>query len=92
LEVNQVAWKGSVDLFKMFYVVLSDGEDDSIIMEIHPDMCKQLISKIIGKKKTLILGAKVHLLMLYYVVADKKVSTGKILWSSMLGECSNPRM
>jgi hypothetical protein len=32
---KQVLWKGNVALFKMFYVVLSDGEDD-IIMEFHP--------------------------------------------------------
>jgi hypothetical protein len=50
LEVKKVLWKGNVGLYKMFYVVLTDGEND-IIMDFHPDTRKRFISKIIGKKR-----------------------------------------
>ncbi len=63
--------------YKMFYVVLTDGEDD-IVMDFHEDTRKKFISKIIGKKKTLIPGALVHLTM-YYVKPDERVSEGRRL-------------
>jgi len=77
LEVKKVVWKGTIGVYKMFYVVLTDGDDD-IVMDFHADTRKKFISKIIGKKKTLIPGALVHLTM-YYVKTDEKVSEGRRL-------------
>jgi hypothetical protein len=77
LEVKRVVWKGTMGAYKMFYVVLTDGEDD-IVMDFHEDTRKKFISKIIGKKKTLIPGALVHLTM-YYVKPDERVSEGRRL-------------
>ena len=70
-EVKRVVWKGTVGVYKMFYVVLTDGERD-IEMDFHTDTRKKFITKIIGKKKTLIPGAMVHL-PLYYVKEDEKI-------------------
>ncbi len=77
LEVKEVVWRGTVGQYIMFHVVLSDGDSD-IHMDFHADTQKKFLSKIIGEKKTLVPGTKVHL-SLYCVVADAKVPTGRKL-------------
>ena len=43
LEVKKVVWKGAVGVYKMFYVVLTNG-DGNIIMDFHVDTRKKFIS------------------------------------------------